>query len=335
MLTTTSMSLASECVNRKFERPSPVTLVNVEYLCIIYLSIPNDPVPHWGLTPPSKLKPLAHPSTKNISLEVNGFFLKHWPFPSELARKKFLRSDFSLATSYNCPHAKEDRLIHACKLITTVFLTDDILETMSLTDGTAYNAKLVPVCRGEVLPNRNDAVEWILYDLFEEMRAKDKVLADECLEPTFEFLRSQTEDTRKHVSQLASYLDYRYRDIGQTLMIPLEKNSGKHLTIVNDIFSWEKEVKASKELHSEGAILCSSLKIVMDETGINVDGAKRLLWLLAREVELKQEDLRNEFLAIYPSCSEDLRRYMRELEYLMAGNEQWSKETVAKAYNDV
>ncbi|KAI0182247.1 Aristolochene synthase from penicillium Roqueforti [Xylaria flabelliformis] len=311
-------------------------------------AIPNDPVPHWGLTPPSKLKSLAHPSTKNISLEVNGFFLKHWPFPSELARKKFLRSDFSLATSYNCPHAKEDRLIHACKLITTVFLIDDILETMSLADGTAYNAKLVPVCRGEVLPNRNDAVEWILYDLFEEMRAKDKVLADECLEPTFEFLRSQTEDTRKHVSQLAPYLDYRYRDIGQTiisglikycmelhltaeeheLMIPLEKNSGKHLTIVNDIFSWEKEVKASKELHSEGAILCSSLKIVMDETGINVHGAKRLLWLLAREVELKQEDLQNEFLATYPSCSGDPRRYMRELEYLMAGNEQWSKETV-------
>lgn len=59
-------------------------------------------------------------------------------------------------------------------------------------------------------------MEWILYDCFEDMRATDKILADECLEPTFDFLRSQTEDHRKHVKQLGSYLEYRCRDVGQT-----------------------------------------------------------------------------------------------------------------------
>ena len=54
-------------------------------------------------------------------------------------------------------------------------------------------------------------MEWILYDCFEDLRATDRILADECLEPTFDF---QTEDYRKHVKQLGSYLEYRRRDVG-------------------------------------------------------------------------------------------------------------------------
>lgn len=112
------------------------------------------------------------------------------------------------------------------------------------------------------------------------------------------------------------------------LLKSLEANAGKHVVIVNDIFSWDKELIASKELHKEGAMLCSSLKLMMDETEIDSEGVKRVLWQLAREFENKQESLEEGFQASTSANCDKFRRYMQELRCLMAGNEQWSKETL-------
>lgn len=54
-----------------------------------------------------------------------------------------------------------------------------------------------------------------MYDLWESMRYHDKPLADEILEPTFTFMRSQTDRTRQHIIELGRYLIYREKDLGK------------------------------------------------------------------------------------------------------------------------
>ena len=86
---------------------------------------------------------------------------------------------------------------------------------MSFEDGKAYNEKLMPISRGVVLPDRSIPVEYITYDLWESMRAFDRKLADEILEPVFTFMRAQTDPRRKDAMELGEYLEYRERDVGK------------------------------------------------------------------------------------------------------------------------
>lgn len=57
--------------------------------------------------------------------------------------------------------------------------------------------------------------EFIIYDLWESMRQHDRELADEVLEPTFEFMRSQTDKARLTIKELGEYLQYREKDVGK------------------------------------------------------------------------------------------------------------------------
>jgi aristolochene synthase len=54
-----------------------------------------------------------------------------------------------------------------------------------------------------------------MYDLFEEMRAVDKQLADELLEPTIDFLVAQADGDRMKPMNLKEYFDYRDADLGK------------------------------------------------------------------------------------------------------------------------
>lgn len=86
---------------------------------------------------------------------------------------------------------------------------------MSFEDGKAYNEKLMPITRGEVLPDRTKPVEWITYDLWESMRAHDRARADAIQEPTFTFMRAQTDKKRLESMGLGAYLEYREADVGK------------------------------------------------------------------------------------------------------------------------
>jgi aristolochene synthase len=90
---------------------------------------------------------------------------------------------------------------------------------MSLDEGSKYNENLIPISRGDVLPNRDIPVEWITYDLWESMRAYDKPLADEILEPVFTFMRAQTDKLRLTIQGLGPYLEYRERDVGKAYVV--------------------------------------------------------------------------------------------------------------------
>lgn len=93
--------------------------------------------------------------------------------------------------------------------------TTDLLEDMSFEDGEAYNNHLMPIARGQIMPDRTIPVEWMWYDLWQDMRMLDKDLADGILEPTFTFMRAQTDKTRLTINELRHYLTYREKDVGK------------------------------------------------------------------------------------------------------------------------
>jgi aristolochene synthase len=47
---------------------------------------------------------------------------------------------------------------------------------------------------------------------------------------------------------------------------PVECNCAKHIAVLNDIYSWNKELLASETLHHEGAAICSSVQVLSEET---------------------------------------------------------------------
>ena len=86
---------------------------------------------------------------------------------------------------------------------------------MSLEEGAAYNKRLMSMCQGECLPDRARPVEWIMYDLWQEMRRCDTILANDLQDPVFLFMRAQTSKDRLSMNELRQYLVYRQGDVGQ------------------------------------------------------------------------------------------------------------------------
>ena len=107
-----------------------------------------------------------------------------------------------------------------------------------------------------------------------------------------------------------------------------ERNCSKHISVVNDIYSWEKELIASKTLHQEGAVVCSAVQIVADEANLSIEASKRALWAFVREWELVHDELRTKREASPEGCSDAMKAYMKGLEYQMSGNKLWSQTTL-------
>lgn len=102
-----------------------------------------------------------------------------------------------------------------CRLLTLGFLIDDALDRMSVAQGVEYNAKVIECARGTLLPDRTMPAQWMMYDLFECMRAVDKPLADELLIPTIDFLLAQVDESRTKPMALQEYFEYRDADLGK------------------------------------------------------------------------------------------------------------------------
>ena len=105
------------------------------------------------------------------------------------------------------------------------------------------------------------------------------------------------------------------------------RNCAKHISIVNDTYSHEKELKASQIRQEEGSYLCSAVKVMAEEINLDVAAAKRVLWTIVREWERMHEDLVKERTYTPRGCTQAVKDYMKGLEYQRSGNEQWSKTT--------
>lgn len=112
----------------------------------------------------------------------------------------------------------------------------------------------------------------------------------------------------------------------QTSMVPLERNCSKQISVVNDIWSWEKEVRASQSGHEEGSVLCSGVKVLAEATNLDIAATKRLLQAMVEEWNKVHDRLTAEHIAM--GCRSVVKLYMKGLEYQMSGNQLWSQTTL-------
>ena len=74
--------------------------------------------------PPSIFTPICHPLVEETIQDVDGYYLEHWGFADEKARKKFVAAGFSRVTCLYFPKALDERIRFACSLLTILFLID-------------------------------------------------------------------------------------------------------------------------------------------------------------------------------------------------------------------
>ncbi|KAL9099371.1 MAG: hypothetical protein Q9163_005119 [Psora crenata] len=135
------------------------------------------------------------------------------------------------------------------------------------------------------------------------MQEYDKELANRIVKPVITFMRAQTDKVRREIHGPGAYSSIVRRTWARRTSLtwpiancptyeinPLsllcvlvrfsknirptdkvlqaiqhvERNCSKHLSVVNDIYSWEKEVESSRTGLKEGAALCSVLKVIAE-----------------------------------------------------------------------
>lgn len=74
--------------------------------------------------PAALFTPKIHPRVAEVAAEVDAYFLRHWPFQDDKAKKKFVAAGFSTVTCLYFPAARDERIALACRLLALLFLVD-------------------------------------------------------------------------------------------------------------------------------------------------------------------------------------------------------------------
>ena len=109
---------------------------------------------------------------------------------------------------------------------------------------------------------------------------------------------------------------------------PLEKNCAKHLSVINDIYSWEKEIQAAKVSNSEGVEICSAVKVLREEINLDFEATKRMLWTMIPEWKMVHTRLHADLVGSPSGWRPAVEEYIKSVEYHFGGNEEWCKTTL-------
>ena len=110
---------------------------------------------------------------------------------------------------------------------------------------------------------------------------------------------------------------------------PLDKVANYHVSILNDVFSFEREWKAARALE-EGAVLVNGVAVLAREVNVSVGTARQLCLALVRAWEVEFLSMVKELLCSRDQGQEEAGRLMRALkgiERRMTGAEAFSWRT--------
>ena len=97
--------------------------------------------------------------------------------------------------------------------------------------------------------------------------------------------------------------------------------------IINDIESFDKELDAWQTNGKEGAHVLNMVKMMAEDGGVSIAAAKRICYVLARELEFEHEQLVAKRKAEPDGRDESLNRYLYAIGCAIGGNEAWSQTT--------
>lgn len=104
----------------------------------------------------------------------------------------------------------------------------------------------------------------------------------------------------------------------------IEKSYANLGIVLNDIFSFDKELRAWTQNGKEGATILNLVNLFASDTGLSYAAAKRVCWTLCRELELVHMQLVQEREV---HNDQSLMAYLDGLEFVLGGNEEWSTTT--------
>ncbi|KGO68077.1 Terpenoid synthase [Penicillium italicum] len=219
---------------------------------------------------------------------------------------------------------------------------------MSFTQMLSYRDRIMKIALGTASPNRGICLEWMVHDTFMAMRSMDEVLANDVAQGFCQLLQAQTSQERTTIKTLGSYLEFREIDVGRPLYTALirfgakldlttaeltkttalESTAFRHVSVMNDIYSWEREWKVYQANPTDGAQPFSAICILANETGLPYTACKRLMYSYCRELELNLKQSTDEIRHnSMESLTHELEVYIKGMEYFMCGIELWSQWT--------
>ncbi|KAL5336610.1 isoprenoid synthase domain-containing protein [Aspergillus crustosus] len=306
--------------------------------------------------PPTTLPSTIHPSSTQITQNVHSYLDTHWSFSSDAYKTAFFAMDLPRIVALCYPEGEVTRVESAALFTTLTALLDDAFSQMSLSDSRDLGKRLLGILQGAVTAEPQNHIEKVLADVVNEMLAQNKGLAKDVVKGTIALFLAQTDKARLGVTELDEYFEFRFRDIGGDLFTaiirfvnditltpstlskfaPLELATIRHVTLTNDIISWDKELKEATESNQEGAALFSAIPIVAKKQAIGFEEARAVLWNSVREYEGEIALLEKDLIeGVADGQGEEaggdekrqVERYIRGLKYLASGNEEWSKTT--------
>lgn len=75
-------------------------------------------------TPSTIFETKCHPEVEDVCARVDGYFLDHWPFPTQQDKDNYKASDLCRWACYALPGSTSDRVDDACKVNILLFLLD-------------------------------------------------------------------------------------------------------------------------------------------------------------------------------------------------------------------
>ncbi|KIJ55902.1 hypothetical protein M422DRAFT_239063 [Sphaerobolus stellatus SS14] len=294
------------------------------------------------------LRLVCIPKTNQVIPRVDEWFLKHWAFPNEAAREEFQSRDLALFICYGMPDALNERTELACKISNLLFFIDDEIDSWSIEKAQDFYKKFAGLILGDEDIHPVTQFEKILHDLFAETRRIGTLGQDFCEEVVrwFKHTASHARPQWKSSGDILEYCEYRIVDAGFWLTISLmrcamdlqqpqrddevvsecEHLAGYHAMLVNDLFSYRREVSRTG-MGEVSAALINSVLVVQNGQGIGEQEA--MMWL-----ESYCEKLEGQFEEVASTTThlgKDANRYIDALRLLIAGNLKWS--AVCGRYN--
>ena len=114
----------------------------------------------------------------------------------------------------------------------------------------------------------------------------------------------------------------------------IHESYGKLGIIVNDIYSFDKELHLWNQDHKEGGQLLNIVNHMATDAGVSYATAKRILWVLCREWEIDHQEMVAKMVTGKGGADPTLKKYLKGLEYVLAGNEYWSETTERYHWRD-
>ncbi|KAK0669936.1 putative terpene cyclase [Cercophora samala] len=306
--------------------------------------------PLKSIIPPSILPPaVLHPDHEQIDRHVMTYLVNTWEWPSEKHKQAFISWKLSEVVLFMFPTGDTERVKLACELLLLGFLMDDHFDKNTLSTNASIVSSLHDMLSSASTPKTTiDSMHATLFSKFATYPNSTPIL-----EAYLAMLDCHCIPSRgpSSLSSLKEYLVFRETDVGMPICVellywsdpslstitaserqllrPLERIANYHVSILNDVFSFEREWRAAERNGEGGGALVNGVAVLAEEANVGVLAARGLCVGLVRAWEGEFVRLVGEVLAGEGGGDGDgrLRRAVEGIERRMSGAEAFSWRT--------